>query len=315
MQDDIGRQIEYLRISITERCNLACRYCKPLHGAEARVLTDAQIGQIAKAGGMLGMRKIRLTGGEPLVRENVAHLVALLRETHGIEQVAITTNGVLLHQQLPALLAAGLSRVNISLDATSPALYAKITGRDCVLAVQKGIDAALTANLPVRINCVPLQSSYIQQIAELAALADAYAVDVRFIELMPMGKAAEIQGVPNTEILRVLSQKYGAFTTVEKHSADGPAQYYRFAGQKGRIGLISPLSHSFCSECNRVRVSATGFLRTCLACAHGADLRPALVSGIGLQDTMQAAILAKPICHHFGDAPCTDLASMAQIGG
>ncbi|MEG0877225.1 MAG: GTP 3',8-cyclase MoaA [Oscillospiraceae bacterium] len=314
MLDSYNREIEYLRVSVTGRCNLACKYCHPQQ-CDEHVLSFDEIEKICAAAAELGIKKIRLTGGEPLVRPNLPKLVSAIHNIKGVEHIALTTNAVLLKEQLPALLAAGISKINISLDTLDAALFKEITGMDKLSAVLEGIEAAVDAGVQVRINCVPLYEHYQEQVSELCSLADRLRVDIRFIELMPMGDAHGLKGVSNSELLELLKKRYSNWQAHDRYHCDGPAQYYSFEGIKGRIGMISPMSHAFCGDCNRIRLTAEGFLRTCLGSDDGVDLKAVLQSGGDLKEAIKKSVYAKPACHHFNTAPCTSVKSMAQIGG
>ena len=338
MQDGLGREIDYLRISVTDKCNLRCRYCMPPHGitplAHEEILTLEEIFRLVGIMEQLGIRKVRLTGGEPMVRKNLPWLVEQIHGLPGIREIAMTTNGTLFAPQAKVYREAGLTAVNISLDTLDPERFRCITGCDRadraagVDSVLRAIDAALEQQLRVKINCVPCVEMNGDDIEGIAALAADRPVDVRFIELMPIGCGKNYTGISSEEILRRLEQLFGkAIAFSEKvNMATGPAEYYQFPGFSGRIGFISPISHKFCRECNRVRLTCEGRLKLCLHYDRGLELKPLLRSGAldeEIRERILAAVREKPSEHHFRekatDGGLTDGAEeqrkMVQIGG
>lgn len=338
MQDGLGREIDYLRISVTDKCNLRCRYCMPPHGitplAHEEILTLEEIFRLVGIMEQLGIRKVRLTGGEPMVRKNLPWLVEQIHGLCGIREIAMTTNGTLFAPQAKVYREAGLTAVNISLDTLDPERFRCITGCDQadraagVDSVLRAIDAALEQQLGVKINCVPCVEMNGEDIEGIAALAADRPVDVRFIELMPIGCGKNYTGISSEEILRRLEQLFGkAIAFSEKvNMATGPAEYYQFPGFSGRIGFISPISHKFCRECNRVRLTCEGRLKLCLHYDRGLELKPLLRSGASDEEIGRQIINAlkeKPSEHHFRERAAggglTDGAEeqrkMVQIGG
>ena len=324
MVDQYGRHIHYLRVSVTDRCDLRCRYCMPAEGVEwvahSRILSYEQIVALVRVLAGLGVDTVRLTGGEPLVRKGLDKLVGALKAVDGIRTVTLTTNGVLLARQLPALRAAGLDGVNLSLDTLDRGQYAAITRRDLLPRALEGLEAALAApGLRVKLNCVPLKDNGDQWVP-LAALARDRALDVRFIELMPIGLGKGLPGRTQAEVLSQLEGAFGPALPCEQGGGSGPGRYVTFAGFAGRVGFISAVSHQFCESCNRVRLTATGFLKTCLQYETGVNLKTLLESGAdgaALRSAVEGAVFAKPACHHFS-APGTaedEGRSMYQIGG
>lgn len=323
MVDGQGRAIRYLRVSVTDRCNLRCRYCMPESGVDwvphGQVLTYEQIAQLVGLCAGLGVEKVRLTGGEPLVRRGLSALVRMVKETPGIRQVCLTTNGVLLPEQLPALLEAGLDGVNLSLDTLDRGQYAALTRRDELPRALAGLEAALAVPvLTVKLNCVPLADNEDQWVP-LAALARDRDLAVRFIELMPIGLGRGLPGRSEAQVLAKLEAAFGPLRPLEAPPG-GPARYGTFPGFRGRVGFISAMTHPFCAACDRVRLTASGFLKTCLQYQTGVDLRALLEAGAG-DSALRAAILEavrqKPACHHFGGAPAPgdEGHTMNQIGG
>ena len=266
MKDSLGRTIDYLRVSVTDRCNLRCRYCMPEEGVEwlphEDILSYEDILRLAAIFARLGVEKVRLTGGEPLARKGLAALVAGLRAIDGIQEVAVTTNGTLLEEQLPGLLAAGLTGVNISLDTLNERTFRQITRREGVGRTVKAIDTCLAAGLPVKVNCVPIAPE--EELVELAGLAKGRSLAVRFIELMPIGLGKDLCGRSEDELRALLERAYGPLVPFEGRLGSGPSRYVSPPGFQGQIGFISSLSHQFCHRCNRVRLTANGFLKTCL---------------------------------------------------
>ena len=324
MRDGYGREINYLRISVTDKCNLRCRYCMPAVGVptlpRSEVLTLEELARVAGVMAGLGLKKVRLTGGEPLVRNNVTALLRRLHEREGIMRLALTTNGILLKKLLPELVAAGLDAVNISLDTLDAGIFRQITGSDGLEDVLEGMEAAWDGGLSVKLNCVPCRELNPGEPVRLAGIARDRAIDVRFIELMPIGQGRLFTGVPSEELLGQLSEVYGPAHPLPYSSGEGPAQYYAFDGFSGRIGFISPITHRFCADCNRLRLTAEGRLKLCLYYSDGIDLRPLLRRGAS-DDELRAAIAQalrqKPREHCFGgtDGPATERRRMDQIGG
>lgn len=323
MIDGYGREINYLRISVTDRCNLRCRYCMPpgeVAGVSSReMLTLEEIARVAGVLARMGLNKVRLTGGEPLLRRNVTGLIRQLRETEGIGQLALTTNGTLLKALLPELIDCGLNAVNISLDTLDAGIYRRITGSDGLGTVLDGMDAACDRGLQVRLNCVPCRELNPGDPVRLANIARDRAIDVRFIELMPIGQGRLYTGVPPGLLLEELSVIYGTPRSLP-YTGEGPAQYYAFDGFKGRIGFISPITHRFCANCNRLRLTSEGWLKLCLYYSDGVDLRKLMRSGASdaeLSATVVQALKRKPREHSFGrtDELAAERHRMNQIGG
>ncbi|MEW6723901.1 MAG: GTP 3',8-cyclase MoaA [Bacillota bacterium] len=324
MRDGRGREINYLRISATDLCNLRCRYCMPADGVKKKrheeILSYEELLRIAGAAVGLGVRLIRLTGGEPLVRPGLVGFVRALAGLPGIEDLSLTTNGVLLGPLADELKQAGLKRVNISLDTLKPERYAELTGCDLWSAAWTGVEAALAADLrPVKLNAVIIRGVNDDDIADLAGLTRQYPLDVRFIELMPIG-LGQVYGqdglITSDEMLERLRDALGASLAPTTSDGAGPAAYYRLPDARGRIGFIAPMSHSFCETCNRVRLTAEGRIYPCLASEVAYDLGQLVRAGADderLQAALTEATAAKPACHemdeHWVDRP------MHRIGG
>lgn len=338
MRDSLGRTIDYLRISVTDKCNLRCKYCMPPQGilpvSHEEILTLEEIFRLVSIMEQLGIRKVRLTGGEPMVRKNLPWLVEQIHGLPGIKEIAMTTNGTLFAPQAEVYRRAGLTAANISLDTLDPGRFRNITGGGCggnaagVESVMHAIDAALEQQLRVKINCVPCREMNGEDIEGMAALASDRPVDVRFIELMPIGCGKEYTGIPSKEILRRLEQHFGKAIAIseEVNMETGPAEYYRFPGFSGRIGFISPISHKFCGECNRIRLTCEGRLKLCLHYDKGLELKPLLRGGASdeeIRERILAAVREKPSEHHFREKAAggyladgaEDQRKMVQIGG
>lgn len=324
MIDGHGRTIDYIRISLTDRCNLRCVYCMPENGVEAvshqEILSFDEIHRMAEIFVRLGIKKIKLTGGEPLARKGISRLAKDLKQIPGIEQVTLTTNGVQLAAQMENLADAEIDGINLSLDTLNPQVFQQITRRDSFEQVMEGFEKALEyPQIPLKINCVPMGICG-QNVTELAELARKYPVHVRYIEMMPIGLGKQFECCREEEILQELQERYGKYQECYEKLGNGPGHYYTFPGFKGKIGFISAVSHKFCSSCNRVRLTAQGYLKTCLQYDVGVDLRNLLrgdASDEEIQCAVQEAILRKPLSHQFGEQPEEhgELHMMSQIGG
>ena len=322
MLDSLGRSIDYVRVSVTDRCDLRCVYCMPERGIEqcsmSDILSYEDITRIVSLLAQLGVKKVRLTGGEPLVRKGLPALVAQVKNIPGIERVVLTTNGMLLSEQLPDLVAAGLDGVNVSLDALDEDVFQAITRRPGVEKVLASIDNALAAGLSVKVNCVPTELNR----SQLVPLAERFLPDarlsLRFIEMMPIGLGKSVPGIPSDELRALLSARFGPLTELPHESLAGPCRYVSGPGYPGRLGFISAVTNCFCQSCNRVRLTSTGFLKTCLQFDEGVALRPLLGgSDEDILDAMRAAIWEKPAHHLFSENGGTNLEKrvMSQIGG
>lgn len=323
--DPYKRHLNYLRISITDRCNLRCVYCIPAGRiprlSHADILRYEEIYRIVNVGIDLGISKIRITGGEPLVRKGACEFLARLRATAGLEDISLTTNGVLLAQYLPNILQAGIRRINISLDTLQKNKYAAITGQDRFNSVWQGIHDALAAGFhPIKLNVVALRGVNDDEFMDLARLSLRYPLHVRFIEFMPIGDLHRSFEDPILvpEIKRRLSV-LGPLRPVAKAAADGPAERYRFDGAPGEIGFISALSHHFCRDCNRLRLTASGQLRACLLSDRQIDVKTPLRRGCTdkeIRALFWAAVRSKPLAHDLTTRTNIRLRSqMCTIGG
>ena len=317
MIDNHGRQINYLRLSVTERCNLRCRYCMPEDGIckmdRIELMTEAEMIQAVEVAASLGIRKLRITGGEPLVKCNILSICQKAAAVEGIEEVCITTNGTLLPKLAKPLKEAGVKRINLSLDTLNPHKYAYITRRGTQDEAMAGLQAALDVGFEkVKINAVLIGGFNDDEILPLAELTKQYPVDVRFIELMPIqdhDEFGEAAFIPCREIIRRLPE------AVPQKKDGGVARLYRLPEALGNIGLISPLSDHFCASCNRIRLTADGKLKPCL---HSGD--EFSIKGLdrdGMLAEFERAILAKPSCHiELSHASRSQAGrNMNQIGG
>lgn len=326
--DRFDRTIDYMRISITDKCNLRCTYCVPSCGVapitNKDIMTDEEIFRVTRAAAKLGVRKIRLTGGEPLARKDVVKLVASLKTVRGIENISMTTNGIMLEKYAQELANAGLDRVNISLDSFRPNRYKEITRGGSIDAVLKGIKAAEAAGLlPIKINMVPIRGFNDDEIEEFARLTLSTPYHVRYIEFMPIGGRDfwnDEKYIPTDEI-KAIAEKIGPLTPVKLRKT-GPARYYRFDNAPGILGFISALTHHFCGDCNRLRITSDGKLRPCLFSETEIDLKPALRNSAPeekdeeIERLLRLAIDVKPEGHHIDQRTDLDtLKPMSRIGG
>lgn len=323
LTDRFGRRITYLRLSVTDRCNLRCRYCL---GPDARfvprahLLTTAEIAQLARAFVACGVTKIRLTGGEPLLRTDIVALVHALAALPGLAETVVTTNGVRLVPLADALRKAGVRRLNISLDSLRPERFRHLTGRGDLAAVLRGIDAARAAGFErIKLNTVILGGQNDDEIPDLVAFAVANGLNLSFIEEMPIGRVdrkARTTYYPNERIREELTHHYPLIATTE--TTGGPARYFRIPGTETRVGFVSPHSHNFCGDWNRVRVTADGQFVPCLGRAGTLDLRRILRETPGdtdrLHDAIRAAVDHKPAAHDL-DWLHPLVRPMSQTGG
>ena len=325
MKDHYGRKIDYLRISVTDRCNLRCIYCMTPEGVKPithkEILSYEEIVRIAAIAVSLGVKKIRITGGEPLARKNITHLIFSLCALKGIEDISLTTNGILLEKYADDLARAGLNRINISLDSLKQERYRDITRGGVIEDVLKGIEKAGQAGLiPIKINMVPIKGYNIDEIEEFAKITLTKPYQIRFIEFMPIGFIelwSPDKYVPINEMKSIV-EKIGPLLPV-KMKKSGPAEYFKFEGAPGVIGFINAISHRFCEECNRLRLTADGKLRPCLFSETEIDLKTPIRSGAPdseIERLLRLSIEVKPEGHNLN---CTKefnaLRTMSKIGG
>ncbi|MEA1975383.1 MAG: GTP 3',8-cyclase MoaA [Bacillota bacterium] len=318
LKDNFNRKIEYLRISITDRCNSRCKYCMPADGVEFKphidILSFEEIIIIVKVFAKLGVKKIRLTGGEPLVRKNVVSLVKNISAIEGIEEVVMTTNGLLLKKYAKELKEAGLNRVNISIDSLNEEKYSQITRGSNLNDVLEGIEEAKKVGLtPIKLNTVLVNGFNDDEIIDLVELTKDEKIDVRFIELMTIGETSNWtrdRYISNDIVL----EKVEGLKKVRKKDKSAPADYYQIPGYLGRVGLINPISCSFCSNCNRVRLTSTGRLKLCLHSDVEYNLKKYLDSEEILENKLLEIIKEKPEEHKLNKGISISK-SMFQIGG
>ena len=319
MIDQFGRNIEYLRLSITDKCNMKCIYCNPdgklCTPPETFQLSVNDIERTVKAMVRVGIKKVRITGGEPTVRPDLIDIVAKIAAIEGIEDISMTTNGLRLPQLAVQLKQAGLHRLNISLDSLDPVKFEEITGGGKLSTVLEGIDLALSIGLtPIKINTVLIRGINDDEIDGLIGLAKDRPIDVRFIELMPIGPYGELNKGSILTSDEVLGKR-PSLTLLERDDKGAPAVYYGIESYQGRIGFISPISHEFCGDCNRIRVTADGKIRPCLGQNGEVDITPFFALDEAEFDAKIADIIHhKPRGHHFNEA-FNSKRNMNRIGG
>lgn len=322
MTDAQGRAIDYMRVSITDRCNLRCKYCMP-DGlpltTHDKILRYEEFLRVCALMAQVGIHTFKVTGGEPLARLGCVDFIKKLKALPGTRDVTLTTNGVLLEPVVDELAQAGLSGVNISLDTLRADTFRRITGYDEFSAVWRAIEKAVAAGLKVKINTVPMQGLNDMEILEIARLAEKMPVDVRFIELMPTRAGKAFGRIPGNVLLGLLQKEYPDFAPDNTRHGFGPARYYKSGRTQGSIGFISAVSNHFCGACNRVRLTSEGYLKLCLYRENGVDLKSMLrghKTDGEMLEAIQAAILQKPEKHGFGEDSDTDgIKSMSRIGG
>lgn len=328
MKDQYGREIDYLRISVTDRCNLRCQYCMPAEGipsiGHSKVLSFEEILTVCRCASRIGIRKIKLTGGEPLVRKGFTGLVKEIKQIPNMEEVTLTTNGILLADYLEELEEAGLDRINISLDTLNHERFHEITRRGDLDKVLQSIDKACKMNFKsIKINTLIMKEWNRDEAVQVAGLAKKYPLSVRFIEMMPIGNGKGFSPVYQEEIIRKLTETYGTLKPSYDKIGNGPAVYYELDGFQGKIGFISAVSHEFCGDCNRVRLTSDGNLKLCLQYKNALNVRELLERGTTeqeLTEILRMAIFLKPQKHDFKGMQSNivndkETKAMSQIGG
>jgi GTP 3',8-cyclase len=323
LSDQFGRRIEYLRISVTDRCNFRCVYCMPAAGLawlpKQDILSYEEITAVVSQLAPLGLRRLRITGGEPTIRPQLERLIAMLRGIPGVEDIALSTNGVKLPEMAASLRAAGLDRVNISADSLRPERVAAIARRNLGFDLARAAGAAQAAGLdPIKVNTVVLRGVNDDELEDFAQLTYENPWHIRFIELMPVGELREAafdRVVPSDEILERLSRLGDLTPGGGPSRGNGPAAYYKLHGARGSIGVITPMTHTYCGSCNRVRLTADGRLRTCLFGDHEVDLRTPLRAGEGLAPYFRRALAEKPKEHALLQMKVGGLRALSQAGG
>ncbi len=324
LTDSFQRRIEYLRLSVTDRCDLRCRYCLPEGYREfdepSHWLNFEEIERVVRAFATLGVRRLRLTGGEPLTRHGLPELATRLARLPGIEDLSLSTNAVRLARQAGALAKAGIRRINVSLDSLRPGRFAEITGGGKLAKVLDGLYAARAAGFrPIKINMVAMQGVNDDEFEDMVAFCLEHDFTLRFIETMPIGDTGRCAGgnyLDLQDVRRKLERRFELVPAVMP--GGGPARYWRVAGTELRIGFITPISQHFCETCNRVRLTADGDLLLCLGQEDKLALRPLLRAGIddaGLEQAIREAIARKPERHEFREKPLQIIRFMAQTGG
>ena len=323
-----GRKIDYLRISLTDRCNLRCRYCMPRDIESVpmeEILTYEEIWEIVQAATKCGIRHLRITGGEPLVRKGCPECIRMLKKLSGVETVMMTTNGILLKEFLPDLLEAGIDGINISLDTLQRDKYKEITGYDGLNRVLEALEACVEVGVRTKINVAAAKELNEGEIFQLAKLSSEYPVDVRFIEMMPIGYGKQFSGLDNRKLIKQFQKKYPGIQPAKSvHGAGfGPAVYWQIPGFQGRTGFISAMHGKFCKDCNRLRITSTGKLKYCLCFENAKDVKDILreeKNPVLRQEKLcmafEEAIRKKPLEHRF-ETPeeISETKKMSQIGG
>jgi len=324
--DSFNRKINYLRISITDRCNLRCIYCMPFEGVtktrHGEILRYEEILRVSEVAVKKGIAKVRVTGGEPLVRRGVVDLIRSLSMIRGVMDLSLTTNGILLQDFATDLFDAGLHRINVSMDSLNRNKFRKITGGGDLETVWKGMENAMRVGFsPIKINTVIIKGVNDDEVIDFARLSIDNPYHVRFIELMPIGSNGKWNTrkyVSSAEV-RDRIQSFGKLLPVDKKERGGPAQMFKFGGAQGEVGFISPFSEHFCASCNRLRLTADGKLRTCLFSNEEVDLKPALRESIDnsqLERLIDLAISNKAEKHHLGEKTSKKcFRNMSAIGG
>lgn len=323
LKDQFGRSIEYLRISVTDRCNFRCVYCMPAEGLawlpKQDILSYEEITEVARQLAPLGLRRLRITGGEPTIRPDLPKLIAMLKAVDGIEDIALSTNGAKLPTMARDLKAAGLDRVNISADSLRQERIIAIARRDLKFDPVVAFEAAIEAGLqPVKVNVVVMRGLNDDEVEDFARLTLRLPIHVRFIELMPVGEMAHLTDahvVPSDDVLARVARIAPLEPASGPARGNGPAKYYRLAGAAGSIGVITPMTHTYCGDCNRVRLTADGRLRTCLYGDHEVNLREPLRAGLGLKPFFVQALAEKPKEHNLLQLRVGGLKALSQVGG
>ncbi|MGL5415647.1 MAG: GTP 3',8-cyclase MoaA [Clostridium sp.] len=322
MKDKFGRTVDYVRVSLTDRCNLRCVYCMPAKGnkffeAEDK-LTNDEVIEVIKASAKLGIRKVRLTGGEPLVRKDIEGLIEGINKIDGIEEIALTTNGILLEEKLDFFKEHGVKALNISLDTLNEEKFKEITRCGDINKVLRSIDKAINLGMKVKINTVVVEELNKNEILSLVNFTRDKDIALRFIELMPIGEGKNFKGVSNEEILEILKENELNIEVIERNKKDGPAKYIKIEGYTGKIGFISAMSNCFCEDCNRIRITTDGMLKQCLNWKSDIDLKKVLrdEDEEKLLKVIESGIYNKPEMYLFNKQDENEeVRNMNEIGG
>jgi cyclic pyranopterin phosphate synthase len=323
LKDQFGRSIEYLRISVTDRCNFRCLYCMPAEGLpwlpKAEILSYEEIGEVVRQLSPLGLRRVRITGGEPTIRPDLEKLIRLLRAVPTIDDIALSTNGAKLPELAPRLRAAGLDRINMSADSLRTDRIAKIARRNLGFDPVTAALAAEQAGIaPIKINVVVMRGINDDEVEDFARLTLEHPWHERFIELMPVGEMSGLTWehiVPSDEVLSRIAALGQLTPDTGPPRGNGPAKYFRLTGGAGTVGVITPMTHTYCASCNRVRLTADGRLRTCLFGDHEVVLRDAVRAGLPLEPLFRQALAEKPKEHSLLQMKVGGLRALSQVGG
>lgn len=320
MNDRYDRNIEYIRVSVTDKCNLKCVYCMPEdieYTKNDKLLTDVEIIKLCKIFAQKGIKKVKITGGEPLVRKDINKLIKSIKNINGIDEVTITTNGILLEKFINDL---EVDCINVSLDSIDEKEFLNITKYNLLSKVLKGIDSALDIGKRVKINCVPIgvNGKWQKNVIDIINFCEHKKIDVRFIEMMPIGKGKEFEPITQQMVIELIEEKFGKLSSYEKKLGNGPAKYLTSKKLKIKLGFISALTHEFCSTCNRVRLTSDGYLKSCLFFEDGVNLKDIINDENLLNKSIEMAIYNKPEKHEFlnyKDMENFETKKMFQIGG
>lgn len=320
MIDGYGREIKYMRISITDRCNLRCKYCMPPEGIEKRsrdeMLGADEIASVCKAATRLGIDRFKITGGEPLVSDKCLKTMRMIRNLPNVRELTLTTNGQMLAENLEELLEIGIDGINISLDSLREDRYRDITRFGELEKTLDAIDLCIESGIKTKLNCLVQRGFNEDEIVELAEFAMDKGIAIRFIELMPLGFADEDMFFGSDEVMKILQEAYPNMQRDSKSYGNGPAVYYKVPGRSGRIGFISSVKGKFCSGCNRIRLTSTGIVKPCLCYDEGTMIRPYIAKGEGeLTEVLRKLIANKPKEHCFENISMVDHHAMSEIGG
>lgn len=323
MKDKFKREIDYLRLSVTDNCNLRCIYCMDDKEQDffksIEILTDREILTLVEAAAKLGIKKIRITGGEPLIRPKVVELIDKINNISGIEEIYITTNAIFLADKVDALAKSGVKGVNISLDSLKEERFKSLTRRGDLNKVLEAIDKCIEQGIKVKLNTVMINEVNNDEIVDFIKLTIDKPIDVRFIELMPIGVGKAYKGVSTSEIREIINNNFKEIVYNGKTKSSGPAEYVKIKGALGKVGFISAMSNCFCQECNRIRITPEGFLKQCLHFDYGVNLRDLMREGISNEELikiMEKNIYNKPEKHLFNkNKEHEEIRLMNQIGG
>lgn len=323
MKDKFKREIDYLRLSVTDNCNLRCIYCMDDKEQDffksIEILTDQEILTLVEAAAKLGIKKIRITGGEPLIRPKVVELIDKINNISGIEEIYITTNAIFLADKVDALAKSGVKGVNISLDSLKEERFKSLTRRGDLNKVLEAIDKCIEQGIKVKLNTVMINEVNNDEIVDFIKLTIDKPIDVRFIELMPIGVGKAYKGVSTSEIREIINNNFKEIVYNGKAKSSGPAEYVKIKGALGKVGFISAMSNCFCQECNRIRITPEGFLKQCLHFDYGVNLRDLMRKGISNEELvkiMEKNIYNKPEKHLFNkNKEHEEIRLMNQIGG